>query len=364
MVGDQSKPNQRPTKKQQKKKKKKDKDIYISVLFSIMPEDMMKTYKHSKFTIDGKQYESVWMVKPSKTVWKKGKFNKNKINTPLFIDCSELVINIDTGEVDDGDELMYLMDVTMVKIHRELLAYQSKYKDKTLKLHFILGSDTECQDLLYATHFVCDKTMADKIKDAAFSSFVNSKYSSYFSQFTGKGWSVKVDYCGAYEIKIIHAPIMPSQEKGEGSSKATDKSNTSKKDDKKGSSKNNSGKQQLDLLDVDEDAIAAEKGIQNAGSTPSKPANDKGGKKQLELLDFDADELKKEIQPAPPKTTSAPSKPANDKKGQKPLELLDYDDGLPKKNNPPAPPKTKSAPSKPANDKNGKKQLELLDLDY
>ncbi len=331
MTGGKGAPSkQRTSQKDQPKKKGKDKDVYISVLFSIIPEDMMKTYKHSNFSIDGKQYESVWMVKPSKSVWKKGKFNKNKINTPLFIDCSELIVNLDTGEVDDGDELMYLMDVTMVKIHRELLDYKSKNKDKTLKLHFILGSDTECQDLLYATHFVCDKTMADKIKDESFSSFVNSKYSSYFSQFTGKGWSVKVDYCGAYEIKIIHAPFVLSQEKGESSSRATDKSNTSKKEDKKGSSKNKGGKQQLDLLDVDEDAIAAEKGIQ----------------------------------PAPSNARSAPSKPANDKKGQRPLELLDYDDGLPKKANPPAPPKTKSASEKTANDNKEKPKFELLDYDY
>ena len=319
---------QRTSQKDQPKKKEKNKDIYISVLFSIIPEDMMKTYKHSKFTIDGKQYESVWMVKPSKSVWKKGKFNKNKINKSLFIDCSELIINLDTGEVDDDEQLMYLMDVTMVNINREICFYKDRYD--IVKLHFILGSDTECQDLIYATHFVCDKTMADQIKDPSFSSFVNSKYSSYFSQYTSKGWTVKVDYCGAYEIKIIHAPFVLSQEKGESSSRATDKSNTSKKEDKKGSSKNKGGKQQLDLLDVDEDAIAAEKGIQ----------------------------------PAPSNARSAPSKPANDKKGQRPLELLDYDDGLPKKANPPAPPKTKSSSEKTANDNKEKPKFELLDYDY
>ncbi|MBR5350479.1 MAG: hypothetical protein IK124_04500 [Prevotella sp.] len=290
MTGGKGAPSkQRTSQKDQPKKKGKDKDVYISVLFSIIPEDMMKTYKHSNFSIDGKQYESVWMVKPSKSVWKKGKFNKNKINKSLFIDCSDLIVNLDTGEVDDDEELMYLMDVTMVEIHRELTFYMNN-KGK-IKLHFILGSDTECQDLVYATHYVCDKTMADKIKDTSFSSFVNSKYSSFFSQFTSKGWSVKVDYCGAYEIKIIHAPFVLSQEKGESSSKATDKSNTSKKEDKKGSSKNKGGKQQLDLLDVDEDAIAAEKGIQpapsNAGSAPSKTANDNKEKPKFELLDYD-----------------------------------------------------------------------------
>ena len=274
---------QRTSQKDQPKKKGKDKDVYISVLFSIIPEDMMKTYKHSKFTIDGKQYESVWMVKPSKSVWKKGKFNKNKINKSLFIDCSELVINLDTGEVDDDEQLMYLMDVTMVNINREICFYKDRY-DK-VKLHFILGSDTECQDLIYATHFVCDKTMADQIKDPSFSSFVNSKYSSYFSQYTSKGWTVKVDYCGAYEIKIIHAPFIPSQESG-GSSKAKD---------------------------------------QSAGTKENKKSKGEEKTTQLELLDVDMETLNKNTPPAAPKTKSASSEATDEKKEKKQLELLDLD---------------------------------------
>ncbi|MBP3827338.1 MAG: hypothetical protein ILA07_04745 [Prevotella sp.] len=284
MTGGKGAPSkQRTSQKDQPKKKGKDKDVYISVLFSIIPEDMMKTYKHSKFTIDGKQYESVWMVKPSKSVWKKGKFNKNKINKSLFIDCSELVINLDTGEVNDDEQLMYLMDVTMVNINREICFYKDRY-DK-VKLHFILGSDTECQDLIYAAHFVCDKTMADQIKDPSFSSFVNSKYSSYFSQYTSKGWTVKVDYCGAYEIKIIHAPFMPSQESG-GSSKAKDQSASTKENKK---SKGEEKTTQLELLDVDTETLnkntppAAPK----TKSTSSEATDEKKEKKQLELLDLD-----------------------------------------------------------------------------
>lgn len=278
-----SQTKQRKPQKDQPKKKEKNKDIYISVLFSIIPEDMMKTYKHSKFTIDGKQYESVWMVKPSKSVWKKGKFNKNKINKSLFIDCSELVINLDTGEVDDDEQLMYLMDVTMVNINREICFYKDRY-DK-VKLHFILGSDTECQDLIYATHFVCDKTMADQIKDPSFSSFVNSKYSSYFSQYTSKGWTVKVDYCGAYEIKIIHAPFIPSQESG-GSSKAKD---------------------------------------QSAGTKENKKSKGEEKTTQLELLDVDTETLNKNTPPAAPKTKSASSEATDEKKEKKQLELLNLD---------------------------------------
>ena len=278
-----SQTKQRKPQKDQPKKKEKNKDIYISVLFSIIPEDMMKTYKHSKFTIDGKQYESVWMVKPSKSVWKKGKFNKNKINKSLFIDCSELIINLDTGEVDDDEQLMYLMDVTMVNINRERCFYKDRY-DK-VKLHFILGSDTECQDLIYATHFVCDKTMADQIKDPSFSSFVNSKYSSYFSQYTSKGWTVKVDYCGAYEIKIIHAPFIPSQESG-GSSKAKD---------------------------------------QSAGTKENKKSKGEEKTTQLELLDVDTETLNKNTPPAAPKTKSASSEATDEKKEKKQLELLDLD---------------------------------------
>ena len=278
-----SQTKQRKPQKDQPRKKEKNKDIYISVLFSIIPEDMMKTYKHSKFTIDGKQYESVWMVKPSKSVWKKGKFNKNKINKSLFIDCSELVINLDTGEVDDDEQLMYLMDVTMVNINREICFYKDRY-DK-VKLHFILGSDTECQDLIYATHFVCDKTMADQIKDPSFSSFVNSKYSSYFSQYTSKGWTVKVDYCGAYEIKIIHAPFMPSQESG-GSSKAKD---------------------------------------QSASTKENKKSKGEEKTTQLELLDVDTETLNKNTPPAAPKTKSASSEATDEKKEKKQLELLDLD---------------------------------------
>lgn len=278
-----SQTKQRKPQKEQPKKKEKNKDIYISVLFSIIPEDMMKTYKHSKFTIDGKQYESVWMVKPSKSVWKKGKFNKNKINKSLFIDCSELVINLDTGEVDDDEQLMYLMDVTMVNINREICFFKDRY-DK-VKLHFILGSDTECQDLIYATHFVCDKTMADQIKDPSFSSFVNSKYSSYFSQYTSKGWTVKVDYCGAYEIKIIHAPFIPSQESG-GSSKAKD---------------------------------------QSAGTKENKKSKGEEKTTQLELLDVDMETLNKNTPPAAPKTKSASSEATDEKKEKKQLELLNLD---------------------------------------
>lgn len=274
---------QRTSQKDQPKKKGKDKDVYISVLFSIIPEDMMKTYKHSKFTIDGKQYESVWMVKPSKSVWKKGKFNKNKINKSLFIDCSELVINLDTGEVDDDEQLMYLMDVTMVNINREICFYKDRY-DK-VKLHFILGSDTECQDLIYAAHFVCDKTMADQIKDPSFSSFVNSKYSSCFSQYTSKGWTVKVDYCGAYEIKIIQAPFIPSQESG-GSSKAKD---------------------------------------QSASTKENKKSKGEEKTTQLELLDVDTETLNKNTPPAAPKTKSASSEATDEKKEKKQLELLDLD---------------------------------------
>ena len=284
MTGGKGAPSkQRTSQKDQPKKKGKDKDVYISVLFSIIPEDMMKTYKHSIFTIDGKQYESVWMVKPSKSVWKKGKFNKNKINKSLFIDCSELVINLDTGEVDDDEQLMYLMDVTMVNINREICFYKDRY-DK-VKLHFILGSDTECQDLIYATHFVCDKTMADQIKDPSFSSFVNSKYSSYFSQYTSKGWTVKVDYCGAYEIKIIHAPFMPSQESG-GSSKAKD---------------------------------------QSASTKENKKSKGEEKTTQLELLDVDTETLNKNTPPAAPKTKSASSEATDEKKEKKQLELLDLD---------------------------------------
>lgn len=285
MTGGKGAPSkQRTSQKDQPKKKGKDKDVYISVLFSIIPEDMMKTYKHSNFSIDGKQYESVWMVKPSKSVWKKGKFNKNKINKSLFIDCSELIVNLDTGEVDDDEELMYLMDVTMVEIHRELTFYMNN-KGK-IKLHFILGSDTECQDLIYATHYVCDKTMADKIKDTSFSSFVNSKYSSYFSQFTSKGWSVKVDYCGAYEIKIIHAPFVLSQEKGESSSRAKD---------------------------------------QSAGTKEGNKSKGEEKTTQLELLDVDTETLNKNTPPAAPKTKSASSEATDEKKEKKQLELLDLD---------------------------------------
>ena len=284
MTGGKGAPSkQRTSQKDQPKKKGKDKDVYISVLFSIIPEDMMKTYKHSNFSIDGKQYESVWMVKPSKSVWKKGKFNKNKINKSLFIDCSELIVNLDTGEVDDDEELMYLMDVTMVEIHRELTFYMNN-KGK-IKLHFILGSDTECQDLIYATHYVCDKTMADQIKDPSFSSFVNSKYSSYFSQYTSKGWTVKVDYCGAYEIKIIHAPFIPSQESG-GSSKAKD---------------------------------------QSAGTKENKKSKGEEKTTQLELLDVDTETLNKNTPPAAPKTKSASSEATDEKKEKKQLELLDLD---------------------------------------
>lgn len=217
MVGDQSKPNKRTTKKDEKKQKESKKDFYISLLFSIMPYEMMTTYKHSKYTIDGKQYESVWMVKPHKSVWKKGKFNKKKINKALFVDCSDLVINIDKGEVDDPEELMALMDNAMVKIHKEMVFIQGKLRSKKkANVHFILGSDTECQDLVYAANYVCDKTMGDKISDPDFSKFVTNKYASYFDNYTNKGWSVKVDYCGAFEIKIIHAPMMPSNEKADG----------------------------------------------------------------------------------------------------------------------------------------------------
>ncbi len=299
MVGDQSQPNKRPTKKEEKKQKKSKKDVYISVLFSIMPYEMMTTYKHSKYTIDGKNYESVWMVKPSKSVWKKGKFNKNKINKSLFIDCSELVINIDTGEVDDDEELMELMDHTMVKIHSIIEGFKGKYKKYSgLNLHFILGSDTECQDMLYATNFVCDNSMSDKIKDSSFQSFLSKKYSSYFSQYTNIGWKVKVDYCGAYEIKIIHAPMMPSQEKG-GSSKANDNSKTHTQDNQgQNKTQNNKKLQLLDVDDADIEAFKAEhpSAKPQAETTTSKPENtDKKDKQKLELLDVDYEQIKTEL---------------------------------------------------------------------
>lgn len=253
MGGDGAQASQRPSPEQEKKKKDKTKDIYLSILFSIMPYDMMTTYKHSTFTVDGKQYESIWMVKPHKSVWKKGSFNKNKIDKAIFIDCSELIINLDSGEVDDDEGLMELMDDAMVQVHRHLLPYRDKY-DK-VNAHFILGADTECEDLVYAMNYICDKTMSGKIKDQSFNTFVNNKYASYFNQYTDEGWNVKVDYCSAFEIKIIHGPMMPS--KGKSSSKGNKTSkfelldfegDVKKSSTDNKSSDNNSNRPKLELL--------------------------------------------------------------------------------------------------------------------
>ena len=253
MGGDGAQASQRPSQEQEKKKKDKTKDIYLSILFSIMPYDMMTTYKHSTFTIDGKQYESIWMVKPHKFVWKKGSFNKNKIDKALFIDCSELIINLDSGEVDDDEGLMELMDNAMVQVHRNLLPYREKY-DK-VNAHFILGADTECEDMVYAMNYVCDKTMSEKIKDHSFYSFVNNKYASYFNQYTDEGWNVKVDYCSAFEIKIIHGPMMPSK------AKPSSKGNKSSK---------------LELLDFEGDV--------KKSSTDNKSSDNNSNRPKLELL--------------------------------------------------------------------------------
>lgn len=183
------------------------KDVYISLLFSILPYDMMTTYKHTEFTVKGKKYDAIWMAKPSKPVWEEGSYDKNSIDKALFVDCSELIVNIDMGEVDDDEGLMKLIDRGTSEINRVIAPYMARYE--TANLHFILGADVECQDLAYAAHYICDQRMADQVKDASFLSYVTSNYSNFFDKVKSLGWSVAVDYCGLFEIKIVHAPIMP-----------------------------------------------------------------------------------------------------------------------------------------------------------
>jgi hypothetical protein len=155
--------------------------------------------------------------------------------------------------VDDDEGLMELMDNAMVQVHRILLPYREKY-DK-VNAHFILGADTECEDMVYAMNYVCDKTMSEKIKDHSFYSFVNNKYASYFNQYTDEGWNVKVDYCSAFEIKIIHGPMMPSK------AKPSSKGNKSSK---------------LELLDFEGDV--------KKSSTDNKSSDNNSNRPKLELL--------------------------------------------------------------------------------
>jgi hypothetical protein len=183
------------------------KDVYISLLFSIIPYEMMTTYKHTEFNVKGKQYEAIWMVKPSKPIWEEGSYDKNSIDKALFVDSSGLIVNLDTGEVDDDEGLMKVIDRGMSEINRVLAPFMAKYE--MANLHFILGADVECQDLAYAAHYICDKRMIDKVGDSSFRSYVVCTYANFFDKVRNLGWSVAVDYCGLFEIKIVHAPIMP-----------------------------------------------------------------------------------------------------------------------------------------------------------
>ena len=116
-----------------------------------------------------------------------------------------MIVNLSTGEVDDDEGLMELMDNAMVEIHRAIFSYSNQ---KNVKLHIIIGSDLECQDLGFAMNYVCYKSLSEKIKDTSFSSFVKSKYAAYFKRYENRGWTISVDSCCIYEFKIALAPLV------------------------------------------------------------------------------------------------------------------------------------------------------------
>ena len=190
---------------ERKKDDKPSKEVYISIYFSVVSYYLLNSYESTKYTHNGTKYESIWKIYPSKAVFKKGSFDKDKIEKSIFIDCSDLIVNFSTGEVDDDEGLMELMDSAMVEIHYAIMTYAYQ---KNVKLHIIIGSDVECQDLGYAMNFVCDKSLSEKIKDHSFFSFVKSKYASFFKRYENKGWTISVDSCCIYEFKIVHVPLV------------------------------------------------------------------------------------------------------------------------------------------------------------
>ncbi|MBO4811178.1 MAG: hypothetical protein J5552_06370 [Prevotella sp.] len=207
-----SKPSNEPEPKEEQQNKddkdSQDKDIYISVMFSVIPFDMMTSYRISEYKIGDRKFQGYTFYKSTKPQWENGLFNKNKIDKTLFIDCSEVIFNLDTGEVQDSQEMGNILVRTIDEV--KSTASLSIKKGQNLNVHLIIGADSEVADLAYAMNYLCEKSMLANMNDKEFSGDVMSTYSKAFKQLEKRGCSFKVDYTALFDIDLVYAPAMPA----------------------------------------------------------------------------------------------------------------------------------------------------------
>ena len=86
-----SKPSNEPEQKEEKQSKddkdSQDKDLYISVMFSVIPYEMMTSYRVSEYMIGNRKFQGYSFIHSTKPKWENGSFDKNKIDKSMFVDC-------------------------------------------------------------------------------------------------------------------------------------------------------------------------------------------------------------------------------------------------------------------------------------
>jgi hypothetical protein len=199
--------NTRPTKLEQPKKKSSNKteDVYISLYFSFMSYDRRTVVDWVEYEVNGNHIESSTLVYSTKALWSEGSFSRENITQAFFIDCSQLVVNIGKGEIDDAEGMIDLLDESLELVRRSIPGLDGSKKDK-VKLHFIISADVEVQDMAYAMNYVAENKMLDSIKDPELVNLLTSEYKSYFKRYKDKGWEIKVDYTGLHEVIIACIP--------------------------------------------------------------------------------------------------------------------------------------------------------------
>ena len=207
-----SKPRNEPEQKEEKQSKddkdSQDKDLYISVMFSVIPYEMMTSYRVSEYMIGNRKFQGYSFIHSTKPKWENGSFDKNKIDKSMFVDCSEVIFNLDTGDVQDSQEMGNILVRTIDEV-KSTVSLSIK-KGQNMNVHLIVGADAEVADLAYAMNYLCEKSMLANMKDKEFSSDVMKTYSKAFQQLEKKGCSFKADYTALFDVDLVYAPAMPA----------------------------------------------------------------------------------------------------------------------------------------------------------
>lgn len=179
------------------------KDIYVSIVFSIVTPQQLAFMKVQN---KGTKRERDFIVGLGEELEKSGTL-RNSYDYSIFVDCSRITPAIGDDKDQWRDDLIEKLNEAAI----ELKLYLTGKKGK-ITVHVSVVATVGVKELAYAMAYACGKDLTSSIKDSTLKQKVKAGYNKFYEKLLrGKGSSIKTDYYGI--VNVYQAIVTLPQDK-------------------------------------------------------------------------------------------------------------------------------------------------------